>query len=159
MKTITIEKGNDYWKVFKEYYWMPTTYSNDMPAAEVVEKLKALHPDTDILVSAWLNSGGDDMGNIGHLYKIEYHHEVGPFGEAIKEKLSINDIIVGTGPGCLDLKQELEESEEKTKAVYESFVNMYDISHLIPLTADPEHEKKQEENINKLIRKGRIACI
>ena len=93
------------------------------------------------------------------MYKIEYHYEVGPFGEAIKEKLSINDIIVGTGPGCLDLKQELEESGEKTKAVYESFVNVCDISHLIPLTADPDHAKKQEENINKLIRKGMIACV
>jgi len=96
MKTITIEKGNDYWKMFNEYYWLPTTYSNNMLAAEVVEKLKALNPDTEIIISAWLNSGGDDMG---------------------------------------------------------------DISHLIPLTADPEHEKKQEDNINKLIQKGMIDCI
>ena len=96
MKTITIEKGNDCWMVFKEYYWMPTTYNNDMPAAEVVEKLKALYPDTDILVSAWLNSGGDDMG---------------------------------------------------------------DISHLIPLNANPDYAKEQEENINKLIQKGMIACV
>jgi len=96
MKTITIEKGNDYWMIFNEYYWTKTTYSNDMPAAEVVEKLKALHPDTEILVSAWLNSGGDDVG---------------------------------------------------------------DISHLIPLTANPEHAKEQEDKINKLIQKGRIACI
>ena len=96
MKTITIEKGNDYWRVFKEYYWMPTTYNNDMPAAEVVEKLKALYPDTKIIISAWLGSGGDDMGNI---------------------------------------------------------------SHLISLTADPDHAKKQEDRINRLIQKGRIACI
>ena len=93
------------------------------------------------------------------MYKIEYHHEIGPFGKAIREKLSINDIIVGTGPGCLDLKQELEESEEKTRAVYESFVNVYDISHLIPLTANPDYQEKQEDNINKLIQKGRIETI
>ena len=34
-----------------------------------------------------------------------------------------------------------------------------DISHLIPLTATPDHAKKQEDNIKKLIRKGRIVCI
>src|SRR3990167_6663740 len=34
-----------------------------------------------------------------------------------------------------------------------------DVSHLILLTADPDHARKQENNINKLIRKGRIVCI
>ena len=58
--------------------------------------MKALHPETEIIISAWLGSGGDDVG---------------------------------------------------------------DISHLIPLTADPDHAREQEEKINRLIRKGRIACI
>ena len=34
-----------------------------------------------------------------------------------------------------------------------------DISHLIPLTADPDHTRKQENNINKLIQRGMIDCV
>ena len=34
-----------------------------------------------------------------------------------------------------------------------------DISHLIPLTSDPDHEQRQTEKINKLIKRGLIDVL
>ena len=52
-----------------------------------------------------------------------------------------------------DLDNDADNEENKPD------VDVYDISHLIPLTATLGYAERQAENINKLTQKGIIDCV